>query len=137
MIGGPATGRRGPGCLTFLASGTEQTWSSFPNLPGPICGISRRIPVDLTRLRQFRVVATVVTACPDAYLRARYGSTAIDAFANLGSGGDLAISSTGIRAGDWTDIVVGARGARYVALNGGGSDGSGVAGLVYAAIELR
>lgn len=137
MIGGPATGRRGPGCLTFLASGTEQTWSSFPNLPGPICGISRRIPVDLTRMRQFRVVATVVTACPDAYLRARYGSTAIDALANLGSGGDLAISSTGILTGDWIDIAAGARGARYLTIAGGGSDGSGTAGLVHAAIDLR
>lgn len=137
MIGGPATGRRGPGCLTFLASGTEQTWSSFPLLASAMFGISRRIPADLTRLRQFRVVATVVTACPSALLRARYGSTAIDALANLGASGDLSIASTGVLVGDWTDIAAGARGARYLTLHGAGSDGSGTAGLVHAAIELR
>lgn len=137
MIGGPATGRRGPGCLTFLASGTKQTWSSFPNLPAAMFGVSRRIAVDLTRMRQFRITATIVTACPDAYLRARYGSTAIDALASLGTAGDLAIVTTGSLVGDWTDIVAGARGARYLTIHGGGSDGSGTAGLVHAAIELR
>lgn len=137
MTGGGPRGRPGPGCLALVASGTAQQWSNVPNLLGAIFGASRRVPADLTRVRQFRVVAAVTVGCPSAYLRARYGLTASDALSPLGASGDLLIAGTGNLVGDWADIAAGARGQRYVTVGGGGSDGDGTASFLYIGLEFR